>query len=142
MPAVVLRDRHELSKRAGPIDPHSLRVRAKMAPAGQAIPAMSAGDVTFADNQVARRESLHVIAHQIDDADKFVTDRHRDRDRFLRPRVPIVNVDVGAADRRFSVRESEHRRAALPGRALPPAKAPARLCALTIAFIVFCTWQS
>jgi hypothetical protein len=62
---------------------------------------MSARDVTLADNEIAAREPFHVIADKIDNADKFVADRHRHRDRFLRPGVPVIYVDVGAADGRF-----------------------------------------
>src|SRR5689334_5633785 len=72
-----------------------------MAPTGQTIPAMAARDVTFTDHQVARPEPFYLIADRIDNSDELVADRHRHRYRFLSPRVPIVNVDISAADRRF-----------------------------------------
>jgi hypothetical protein len=62
---------------------------------------MPARDVTLADNKIAAREPFHVIADKIDNADKFVADCHGHRDRFLRPGVPVIDVDVGAADGRF-----------------------------------------
>ena len=40
-----------------------------------------------------------MIADPVDHADEFVADHHRHRDRLLRPRVPVIYVDVGAADR-------------------------------------------
>ena len=101
MPAVVLRNRDELRPRAGAIDADALCVRAKMTPSGQAIAAMSAGDVTLADDQIAAGETFYVIADAIDNADKLVADRHRHRNRFLRPGIPVVDVHVGPADRRF-----------------------------------------
>ena len=61
MPAVVLWDDNKLGKRAGAIDADTLRVWAKMTTPGQAIPAVPTGDVTFANYQIARRESFHMI---------------------------------------------------------------------------------
>src|SRR5438876_107804 len=72
-----------------------------MTPAGQTITAMSAGDVTFPDNQVTLRESLHMIADKIDNAHKLMADRHRHGDGFLRPGVPVIYMYVGPADRCF-----------------------------------------
>ena len=72
-----------------------------MAPAGETIAAMAADDVTFAGNEIARRKTFHAIADALDHADKFMADDHRHRDRFLRPRVPVVDVNVGSADRCF-----------------------------------------
>ena len=72
-----------------------------MPPPGEAIAAMSAGDVSLADDEIASRKSFHVVTDRINDADKFVTDGHRHWNRFLRPGVPVVNVHVGTADRRL-----------------------------------------
>src|SRR5262245_19244693 len=92
VPAVVLGNSHELSPRAGTIHPYALGVGAKMTPPGQTIATMSAGDVAFADDQIALRESFDVIAHAIDNADKFMANYHWHRDRFLRPGVPVIDV--------------------------------------------------
>jgi hypothetical protein len=59
---------------------------------------MSTGDVSLAHNQIAVRKAFHVIAYSLNGADELVTDRHRHRDRFLRPGVPVVDVHVGPAD--------------------------------------------
>ena len=91
----------KLRPRAGPIHADALGVRAKMTPPGKTIAAMSTSDVAFADNKIARRKAFHVIADKIDHADKFMADRHRHRNRFLGPGVPIIYVDVGAADGRL-----------------------------------------
>ena len=62
---------------------------------------MPADDVPFPGNQVARSKSLDAFADALDHADKFMADDHRHRDRLLRPGIPVVNVNVGAADRGF-----------------------------------------
>ena len=62
---------------------------------------MPADDVAFAGHEIARRETFHPIADPLDDADKFMPDDHRHRDRLLRPGVPVINVDIGPADRSF-----------------------------------------
>src|SRR5207247_3547050 len=69
-----------------------------MTPPGKTSAAMSTSDVTFADNKIARHKAFHVIADKVDHTDKFMADRHRHRNRFLGPGVPIIYVDVGAAD--------------------------------------------
>ena len=101
MPAVVLRDGDELGERSGAIHADASRIWTKVAPAGEAIPAMSTGDVSFPDHEIARRESSDVAANRIDDSHKFVADGHRDWNSFLGPGVPIVNVNVRPADRGF-----------------------------------------
>jgi hypothetical protein len=75
-----------------------LRIRTKVTPSGQAISTMPACDVTFADNEVAAREAFHLITDQIDNSHKFVADGHGYRNRFLRPRVPVIDMHVGPAD--------------------------------------------
>jgi len=59
---------------------------------------MSTGDVTFADDEVAFCESFDVIAYAINNTHKLVTDCDRHWNCFLRPSVPVVDVQVGAAD--------------------------------------------
>src|SRR5438477_538420 len=78
------------------VDP--LRVRAKMTTAAETIPAMATGDMAFANDEIAVRKSLHMIADKIDNPNKFMTDSHRHWNRFLRPRIPVVDVNIGAAD--------------------------------------------
>ncbi len=64
----------------------------------ETIPAMAAGNMPFSNDEIAARKSLHMIADKIDNPDKFMTDRHRHWNRFLRPRIPVVDVDIGATD--------------------------------------------
>ena len=62
---------------------------------------MPTGDVTFGNDQIAAGEPFHLVADAIHNADKLMANDHRDRNRFLRPRVPIVDVQVRATDRCF-----------------------------------------
>src|ERR1051325_11926838 len=113
MPALLLRNRHELGPGTVSIHADTLRVGTQVTPTGQTIPAMAAGDVTFADDEIALGKTLHLIADKIDNADEFVADRHGHGDGLLCPGVPIVNVDIGFAERRVLGREDA-------GRAPPP----------------------
>src|SRR4029450_10552750 len=89
---------YELSPGAGAIYADALRVRTKVTPPGQAIPAMPTRDMAFADNKIVAREPFHMIADKIDNSHKFVADGHGYRNRFLRPRVPVIDVHIGPAD--------------------------------------------
>ena len=52
----------------------------------------------LAADDLARMKVGHVRADLDDLTDELMPDSHRDRDRFLSPRVPLVDVDVGAAN--------------------------------------------
>src|SRR5437879_10914301 len=97
-PAESLRTR----PRAGTIDANALCIWAKMSASGQTISTVSTGDVSLAYHEITSSEAFNVIAHRIDNAHKFVTNYHRHGNRLLRPCVPVVNVHVGPADRRFT----------------------------------------
>src|SRR6266481_9222237 len=98
MPAVLLRDRHQLRPSAGAINTDALSVRTKMPPSGEAIPTMPASDVALGNDEIAAGEPFYVLAHAIDNTDKLMADDHRHRNRFLRPRIPVVDVHVRTAD--------------------------------------------
>src|SRR5690606_29012625 len=95
-----IRHRHSdiFGKTAVRIYADAFRVRAKISPARHTVPAASANKMAFAAYDVADREIDDVAADLNDLAGEFVADDGRDRDRFLRPRVPIVNVQVSSAD--------------------------------------------
>src|SRR5207244_2289018 len=99
VPAVVLRNSYELRPRTGAIDANALRVWAKMTAPSKTIAAMSTGNVSLADHEIAARKAFHVITYSLNRADKLVANRHRHRNRFLRPRIPIVDMHVSPADR-------------------------------------------
>src|SRR5438105_840515 len=99
MPRVSGGDGDEFRPRSGAVHTHTLGVWAKMPPTGKTITAMPAGDMTFADDKIALGKPAHIAADAINCADELVPDCHRDRNRFLRPRVPVVNMNIGPADR-------------------------------------------
>ena len=70
-------------------------------PPRQAIATMSTRTVPLAHHQIALGKSFHVISDSVDNADKLVANCHRNRNRFLSPCVPVVNVNVRSADLRF-----------------------------------------
>jgi hypothetical protein len=67
----------------------------------QAIAALAADDMPFAGNHVADFEIVHVTADCRNRADELMSDGHRRRNCLLRPRVPVPNMHVGAANRCF-----------------------------------------
>ena len=83
---------------ARPVHADTQRVAAQVAPPGAAVAAMSAGDVAFARHPVAGLEAAHLAADLDDLARILVTHGHRHRHGLLRPRVPVVDMHVGAAD--------------------------------------------
>jgi hypothetical protein len=90
--------RNELSERPLAVNADAQRVRAKMPSACKAIAAASADHVSFAADDIARIKIADIRPDLDDLTNKFVADRHRDRNGFLRPLVPLVDVNVGAAD--------------------------------------------
>ena len=62
---------------------------------------MPAGDVSFAGDPLADPEARDLTAQLDDRADKLMPDGERNRDGFLCPGVPVVNMDVRPADGSF-----------------------------------------
>ena len=99
VPDVRHRQRRRSSANApGPLHAEPDRVGAQVAPAGHAVAAAAADDVPLAADDVAGAEVAHVRADLDDLADELVPDHERHGNRLLRPRVPLVDVEVGAAD--------------------------------------------
>ena len=87
------------AKAPGRLTPTPLVIGAEMAAAGHAVAAAAADDMALAGDDHAGRVIVDVVADLDDLADEFVADHHRHRDRLLRPFVPFVDVQIGAADR-------------------------------------------
>src|SRR5207253_9278249 len=81
------------------IDVHSkdLRVHANVPLPAQALPAMAADDVRLAGHKLAHLPVLDALADLDDRSAELMADNARRLDPGGRPRVPIVNVKVGAA---------------------------------------------
>ncbi len=102
LPDVRHRQRDELGEGARALHAEADRVGAEVAAAGHAVAAAAADDVPLAADEVAEREVAHVRPEADDLADELVTDHQRHRHRLLRPGVPAVDVQVGAADARLA----------------------------------------
>src|SRR6185312_6164766 len=73
-------------------------VAAQVPLAGAAVAAMTAGDVAFTGDALAHLEALYFAADLRHHAHELVAHGHGHRDGLLCPLVPVVDVDVGAAD--------------------------------------------
>ena len=73
-------------------------MRTQVPTPGEAVPAVPADDVSLAANDLAGEEVLDLRSDLDDLADELMPHDHRHRDRLLRPRVPIVDMDIGPAD--------------------------------------------
>ena len=69
-----------------------------MTTASEAIPAMPASDVTLPDDEIALREPAHICSNRRNLPNKFVAYCHRHGNRLLGPGVPVINVNIRAAD--------------------------------------------
>jgi hypothetical protein len=85
-------------ERTGSIDTDALCVLAQMPSAGEAVSAAAAYDVPFTGDDLAGVEIFDVRTHFDDLADELVADDHRHGNRFLGPRVPVIDVKIGPAD--------------------------------------------
>src|SRR5580698_5472111 len=64
----------------------------------QTIAAAAAHHVPLAAHDVAGMKIVHIRPGLLDFADEFVADRHGDGYGALRPFIPVVNMQIGAAD--------------------------------------------
>jgi hypothetical protein len=99
-PQVAGRHDDELGKRSVALDPDADSVCAQRAPACQAVAAAPACDVTLGSDDLAGVHGGDVLSHLHDLAHELMADDERRVDGVLRPLVPAVDVEVGAADAR------------------------------------------
>jgi hypothetical protein len=64
---------------------------------GATIPAHAAGDMSFGGDPVSGSEALDFNATFDDLTTKFVADREWHGNRFTRPVIPLIDMNVGAA---------------------------------------------
>ena len=96
---VLSREHDVLGERPWPGDADADVVVAELAPPALAVAAVTARDVALPRHPLADLEADDVGADLGDLAHELVTDHHRHGDGRLRPRIPAVDVEVGAADR-------------------------------------------
>ena len=96
------RDHQIFRKAARTVHAHADGIAAQVRTPTAAVTAVAAGNVTFTGDAVADFEAFHFLADTHHFTDIFVTDNHRYRNGFLRPLVPVVDVNVSTADSRFT----------------------------------------
>ena len=82
----------------GRCTPRPIEWAQQMPSSGHAVATAPTDDVSLAADDVARMEVAHVRPDVDDLADELVPDHERHGNRLLRPGVPRVDVEVGAAD--------------------------------------------
>ncbi len=101
MPDIGDRNRQIFGKGTGSVHPDAAGIHAEMPPAGQAVPAMTANQMPLAGNNIAYLRVVNIAADFSHFSHKLVAHVHRNRDCFLSPGIPIVNVDIRSANGRF-----------------------------------------
>jgi len=96
---VARRDADILRERAVPVDADADMVLTPLNIAGVTVAAVAAGDMALAGDALADREARDARAKLGDLADILMADDLWGLDVLLRPLVPFVDMDVGAADR-------------------------------------------
>src|ERR1041385_5443137 len=69
-----------------------------MPPPSEAISAMAAHDMALSADNLAGKEIFHIRTHLDNFTHEFVSDHHRHRNRLLCPRIPLVYMEIGAAN--------------------------------------------
>jgi len=72
-----------------------------MTAAGQAIAAVAANQMPFTGYDVSRFEIVDIAADFIHRTDKLMPHMHGNLNRFLSPVIPVINVNIGAANGGF-----------------------------------------
>src|SRR5262245_11652860 len=89
---------NELRERAWPVYADALRVLAQMTPAREAVAATATHHMTFGADRLTGEKVFYVRADLDHFAHEFVPNDHRHGNGFLRPCIPFVDVEIGAAD--------------------------------------------
>ncbi len=97
-PGDVLRDGDVFRECAVAIDTEYLYVAANVGLTGTALVAQSTGDVGFGGDEVAGDEGCDFAADGDDFASEFMTKDTRNGHAALRPRIPLVDVQVCTTD--------------------------------------------
>jgi hypothetical protein len=97
-PDIGHRQGNEFSEGAGTIHANTLGVGAEMPSSRKAIPATPADHVALAAHNVARIEIAYVRPDGDNLTHEFMPNGHGDRNRLLRPIVPLENMHIGPAN--------------------------------------------
>ena len=95
---IILRNDKILSKRTIPVYTNANGITAEVLAAFTTVTADTAGDVAFTGHDLAHFILGYCRADFNDFTTILVADRRSDFDRFLGPFIPVVNMQIGAAD--------------------------------------------
>src|SRR5205814_9630281 len=98
MPDIGHGHRNVFGERARTVHADSLSVLAEVATTGETVAAPPANNVPFRADNFAGEKIRHVRPDVRHLAHEFMSDDHRHGNGLLRPGVPFVNVQVGAAN--------------------------------------------
>ena len=98
LPDVRLGDDDVLGECAVGVHADDLHVLADVRFADAALQALAAGHVHLGGDEVAFLDAGNFLAHGFDDAAELVPGNERRMNAALRPLVPLINMQVGAAD--------------------------------------------
>src|SRR2546422_3511469 len=96
-----------LRERTVAIDADDARVSADVAVAGAALQAVTADDMPLGGDELAGSELRHAVAARFDLSRELVADDDWRLDAALRPRVPVGDVQVRAADAGVPYRDQD-----------------------------------
>ena len=96
------RDHQVFREAARAVYAHANGITAQVRTSAAAVTAVAAGNMAFTGDAIANLEAFHFLADTHHFTDIFVTDNHRYRNGFLRPLVPVVDVNVSTADGGFT----------------------------------------
>src|SRR5260370_18952789 len=97
-PDVGHRHGDEVGESAGAIHADAHGVRAQVATAGQAVAAAPADHVSFATHDIAGMRIVDIRPDFDNLSHELITDRHGHRNGALRPVIPVVDVQIRAAN--------------------------------------------
>jgi hypothetical protein len=98
MPDVCHRQGDVFGKCAGPIDADPLCVSAKVPPSGQTVATTPADDVPSPETTSPGKKSVTFAPTSTISADELVPDNHRHRNGALSPSVPLIDMEISAAN--------------------------------------------
>ncbi len=101
LPDIRFRNHHVFGERPIGVDADDLHLLADVRFARAALQAFAAGDVHFGGNKIAFLHARNFVAERGHLAAKFMPRNQRRMNAVLRPAIPVVNVQIGSADRGY-----------------------------------------
>ena len=99
LPHIFCRNHKILRECTVTVDADAFRLTAEMAASGKAVAAVPADDMSLARHTLAELKALDILTELHDFAHVLMPDGHRRMNGMLGPFVPVVNMQIRAADR-------------------------------------------